>query len=402
MQRRREQREQEAYMQSLIQESPSAPDWEQLSPLLDDAMVQLRDQDRDALVLRYFQNKNLRDVGAALGVDEYAAQKRVSRALEKLRHFFAKRGVNSTAAAIGETISVNSVQAAPAALAKAVTAVALAKGAMASTSTLTLIKGALKIMAWTKTKTAIATGVVVLLGIGTATVIVESLLPAPDIQGTWIGTIPLSGMGVQAGESPKTRLVVEIVKKNGHYQASGANIDQGQNTPLDKFSYRHGSIHAEVTAAQVAFDGTVKAGGKAISGVYKEGQYSTRVNFTRTTNPPPFPEALTDAEFAPRADSVLQGFWKGIIPVSFRNGGLHINVKIAELADGTYRADFYSMDQGGGRQPTSVSYDGTTVKIMPMAGYGMFQGELRNGDRELVGDWIQGGQRMPTSFTRAN
>jgi hypothetical protein len=60
------------------------------------------------------------------------------------------------------------------------------------------------------------------------------------------------------------------------------------------------------------------------------------------------------------------------------------------------------MDQGAVRQPTSVSFDGVTVKIMPMAGYGVFKGKLRNGVRELVGDWIQGGQRTPTTFTRAN
>ncbi len=95
----------------------------------------------------------------------------MSRALEKLRKFFAKRGVDSTAATIAGTISANSVQAAPVALAKTVTAVALAKGAAASTSTLTLIKGALKIMAWTKAKTAVvATAVVLLATAGTVSV----------------------------------------------------------------------------------------------------------------------------------------------------------------------------------------------------------------------------------------
>jgi len=89
--------------------------------------------------------------------------------LEKLRTFFLKRGVDSTAATIAEAISAHSVQAAPVALAKAVTAVAVAKGATASISTLTLIKGALKIMAWTKAKTAVVVGVAALLVAGTAT-----------------------------------------------------------------------------------------------------------------------------------------------------------------------------------------------------------------------------------------
>jgi RNA polymerase sigma factor (sigma-70 family) len=173
IQRRRERREQKAHMQAVIQEAQTDPTWEQFSPLLDEAMADLRDKDRDAIVLRYFQNRSLRDVGAVLGVDEYAAQKRVARALEKLRAFFVKRGFDSTAANIAETISANSVQAAPALLAKAVTAIAVASG-----STLNPIKGALKIMAWTKAKTTIAVGVGILLAAGTTTILVEKHIEA--------------------------------------------------------------------------------------------------------------------------------------------------------------------------------------------------------------------------------
>ena len=172
---RRVRREQEAFMQSKLEESPTDNLWRELSPLLDEAMAGLGTSERDALVLRYFQNKSMAEVAKFLGLEENTAQKRVSRALEKLRKFFTKRGVDSTAAGIAENISAHSVQAVPVALTKSVTAVALAKGAAASTSTLTLIKGALKIMAWTKAKTAVVTGVVVLLTAGTATVVVEKV-----------------------------------------------------------------------------------------------------------------------------------------------------------------------------------------------------------------------------------
>ena len=149
--------------------------WQQMSPLLDEAMLRLGQTDRDALVLRYFEGRSLNEVGAALGASEDAAKKRVNRALEKLRNYFAKRGVDSTTAAIAENISAHSIQAAPVALAKAVPAVALAKGTTASISTLTLIKGALKIMAWTKAKTAIVAGVVIVLAAGTTTVTVKKI-----------------------------------------------------------------------------------------------------------------------------------------------------------------------------------------------------------------------------------
>jgi RNA polymerase sigma factor (sigma-70 family) len=171
---RRLHREQEAYMQSVLNESGNDV-WPKIAPLLDSAVANLREKDRQAVLLRFYEGKNLREVGNILQINEDAAEKRVSRALEKLRKFFGKRGVSSTTAIIAGTISANSVQAAPVALAKSVTAVAIAKGAAASGSTLTLIKGALKIMAWTKAKTAIVAGAVVLLAAGTTTVMVRHI-----------------------------------------------------------------------------------------------------------------------------------------------------------------------------------------------------------------------------------
>jgi uncharacterized protein (TIGR03435 family) len=176
---RRHRREEEAYMQSVLDETGTQL-WMKIAPLLDTAVAGLREQDRRAIVLRFYEGRSLREVGMALGASEDAAEKRVNRALEKLRKFFAKRGVSSTTAIIAGTISANSVQAAPVALAKTVTAVAIAKGAVASGSTLTLIKGALKIMAWTKAKTAIVVGVVVLLATGTTTVVVRHTKQTPS------------------------------------------------------------------------------------------------------------------------------------------------------------------------------------------------------------------------------
>jgi len=176
LQRRRERREHEAFMQSQFDQPPSGPPhqsasatgetWSRIAPLLDRALEQLGRKDHDAVVLRFFEGRNFRDVGAALGASEDAAKMRVSRALEKLRKFFSKRGVSSTAAVIAGAISAHSVQAAPVALAKSVTAVAVVKGAAASTSTLAIIQGALKLMAWAQAKTAMTAGMGALLAIG--------------------------------------------------------------------------------------------------------------------------------------------------------------------------------------------------------------------------------------------
>jgi RNA polymerase sigma factor (sigma-70 family) len=174
-QHRRQSREQEIYMQSLLNQSePDFSVWTGIAPMLDGAMAGLREKDHSAIVLRFFEGKDLKQVGARLGVSKNAANKRVNYALDKLRCYFSKRGVNSTTAIIAGTISANSIQAAPMALAKSITAIAVAKGVTASSSTLTLIKVALKLMAWTNAKIAIVTGAAVLLTAGVATVAVTS------------------------------------------------------------------------------------------------------------------------------------------------------------------------------------------------------------------------------------
>jgi uncharacterized protein (TIGR03435 family) len=173
--RRRQFREQEAYMQSTLPDNNENSAWNEISPLLDEALARLGKKDRDAVILRFFKEKSVRDVAAIMQVNESAAQRRILRALEKLRNFFARRGVDSTTAIIAGTISANSIQPAPAALAQSVTAVAVAKGAASSSSTLTLIKGALKLMGWSNTKTAIVVGAGLLFAAGTTTVAVKEI-----------------------------------------------------------------------------------------------------------------------------------------------------------------------------------------------------------------------------------
>ncbi|MGZ4973656.1 MAG: RNA polymerase sigma factor [Limisphaerales bacterium] len=174
-QRRRQIREQEAYMQSTPNETePDPAPWQDIAPLLNVAMAGLGEKHHSALVLRYFEGKDWKQVGAELGIDQRTAQTRARRAVEKLRKFFVKRGLVLASTAIAGAISTNAVQAAPAALSKTVTTAVLAKGATASASTLTLIKGALKLMAWSKAKSTLIIGVaVLLLGGGITTVVLK-------------------------------------------------------------------------------------------------------------------------------------------------------------------------------------------------------------------------------------
>jgi RNA polymerase sigma factor (sigma-70 family) len=157
---RRRRREEEAAMQSILNE-PTDAAWFEIAPLLDEAMDRLGQTDRDAVALRYFENKSAAEIGAALRMSEETARRRVNRAVEKLRQFFLKRGVDSTAARIGESISTNSIQVAPVALTKMVTAVALVKGAAAGGSAATLAKTTLLAMKTKKIVTVAASVIVI-------------------------------------------------------------------------------------------------------------------------------------------------------------------------------------------------------------------------------------------------
>jgi RNA polymerase sigma factor (sigma-70 family) len=167
---RRQRREQEAYMQ-FTQESEQHHSWQRLSPLLEEAMSRLGKDERDAVVLRFFENRTIREVAAALGLQEAATQKRVNRATEKLRKYFLRRGLQVSTTVLLASIGANAVQAAPAGLASTVASAAVVKSAAVSGSTLTLIKSTLKIMAWTKAKTVIVTAVIVASATTTAVVV---------------------------------------------------------------------------------------------------------------------------------------------------------------------------------------------------------------------------------------
>src|SRR6266496_3674193 len=114
---RRRAREQEAAAMNELLSAGSDVSWENIAPHLDAALGELSEPDRDALLLRYFERKSAREMAQTFGISDEAAQKRVSRAVEHLREFFAKRGVAIGASGLVVVISANAVQAAPVGLA---------------------------------------------------------------------------------------------------------------------------------------------------------------------------------------------------------------------------------------------------------------------------------------------
>jgi len=121
---RKEMRHHEREQRAMELNDSAEPAWAHVEPHLDTALDELPDRDRSLVLLRFFQNQSLRDIGAALGISEDAARKRVSRALEDLRNLLTKRGVTVSGVALGALLSTNAVQAAPLGLGLAVSAVA--------------------------------------------------------------------------------------------------------------------------------------------------------------------------------------------------------------------------------------------------------------------------------------
>jgi RNA polymerase sigma factor (sigma-70 family) len=130
-------REQKAQvMNEILGQGAPEPDWTALRPVLDQAMRDLKEGDRDALLLRFFQSRTLAEVGEGLGLSENAARMRVDRALDKLHSVLVRRGIKSTATALGAALAGQLTTAAPATLAASVTSVALAGAASGAGATI--------------------------------------------------------------------------------------------------------------------------------------------------------------------------------------------------------------------------------------------------------------------------
>jgi RNA polymerase sigma factor (sigma-70 family) len=108
--RRRHREEQAAAMQLDVADTSG---WDDLASVLDDALNELNDSDRQAILLRFFDGKAMRDLGAVFGISEDAAKMRVSRAVDRLRLQLGTRGVTCSAAALGSLLAERAVEAAP-------------------------------------------------------------------------------------------------------------------------------------------------------------------------------------------------------------------------------------------------------------------------------------------------
>ena len=154
--RRREREEAAIAMQSQETNAETGRVLEELEP----AMAELDADDRDTLVLRYLEDRNLREVGDEFGISEDAARMRANRALEKLRTVLSRKGVTVTSVLLGTALVSSTSSAAPAGLVTAITTTAIG-GTILTTATITT-------MNWINAKAATAIiGAAVVAGTGT-------------------------------------------------------------------------------------------------------------------------------------------------------------------------------------------------------------------------------------------
>jgi RNA polymerase sigma factor (sigma-70 family) len=159
---RRQAREQTAFEISNMKSDSAG--WAHVEPFLDEALETLEETDRGAILLRYFENKSLREVGETLGTSEDAAQKRVSRAVEQLRACFSRRGVALSATSLIAALCAQATQAAPSGLSGAITTAATLAGPPAGAAAFTTATKAIAMT--TLQKTLIAAVIAGTLGTG--------------------------------------------------------------------------------------------------------------------------------------------------------------------------------------------------------------------------------------------
>jgi RNA polymerase sigma factor (sigma-70 family) len=213
--RQRKVREEEAQSMKELQDSPDEA-WQQIRPVLDDALHELKEADRAVVVLRFLEGRTLREVGARLGLNENAARMRADRALEKLRGLLARRGITSTAAGLAAALAIGIVTPAPESLAASIAGAALAGGVAAGSTTLTLVK----------------------------------LMSIPAVKASLVGALVVAGIAIPAWQ--QTRLQ-RVEAQNAQFEA--------QQTQLQANQTELASLRAEVARLHKANPGAAELEG---------------------------------------------------------------------------------------------------------------------------------------------
>lgn len=223
--------------------SPQLDDraWSEAAPMLDEAIASLQATDRNAVLLRFFQEQPMRAVGEELGVSEDAAKKRVSRAVERLRDFFVRRGVALSVAGVGAILTRSAAQGAPVGLTQSI--LLTQTDVAASASVAGLVTMALRQLFWLKLRLPI--------GIGAAAVAALLVLKLTGA-GNTEPIEPLSGTGTTA----KIAAVAEALQTGAGANARPANarVLNAATQKLLLLGLRSASDEKPIVGAKILLD----------------------------------------------------------------------------------------------------------------------------------------------------
>ncbi len=231
--------------------------WEKISPKLDAAMQEIKEADRNAILLRFFQGRSMGEVAAALGVKEEAAKKRVNRAVEKLRHVLSRRGITSSSSMLMVVLTANAVQPAPAAVVSlmplmAMKGAAAVSAAAASSTVGSLTEGALEMIAWSKVKVTACAAAVLLAG-GTVTVGVKYREAAAEHARLKERQVAIESAPITIGRADNTQAIEEarIEGENAAMRQRAQEI-HGLRAQVSQLNARKREFAAVMSAASDA------------------------------------------------------------------------------------------------------------------------------------------------------
>jgi uncharacterized protein len=211
-----------------------------------------------------------------------------------------------------------------------------------------------------------------------------SMARAQDISGDWQGTLD-SGAG-------QLHLVLHISKApDGALKATLDSVDQGANgIPVSSITLKDSKLNLDVTAVHGSYYGQVQPDGKTIKGTWSQGK-PLPLDFTRAATP-------IKTEHKPAKPSDIDGAWMGTLDTGMAK--LRVVFHIVNTEDGLI-ATLDSPDQGAkGLPTTSVTRNGSTLKIEAEGIKGSFEGTISADLSTIDGKWTQGGGTMPLVLKR--
>jgi RNA polymerase sigma factor (sigma-70 family) len=204
-------------------QTSDAEDFEEKTHLtrhLDEALGALSPKDRDAIVLRFLQDKSYGEVCLAAGISEHAAKKRVARALEKLRRIFLRKGIEASDATIAGLLAAAPVTRAPAGLSAMIAqgALSAARGASTMGASMVIAKGAIEMIAWLRIRMAAAMAASLVVVAGGGVLLAQALL-AQD-HGTASPPAPTVAADARAAVMPAVKINTLEFRRAGDFNLS--------------------------------------------------------------------------------------------------------------------------------------------------------------------------------------